>query len=799
MKLNAVSHKNCELRTREKMEEQTAFHQSLSIKEREREKEEEQEQEPKENPYDFRVLYFAFFAIYLGRTLILPLLPSFGNALWRQTHSASDPSIKKLPDDKQGILSALFYVAYAVSGIAFGPLSLRIGRKPVLLGCIVGITFGFIGQALSTNYWCLVCTRTVSGFFAAINGLCQWYISDVCAPHHVPEYTAKLGTVFGLVFGFGPLFAVILCKVNEGILGMVGDSVDARKYQLSLAFGACITGFSSFLVAANLKESLPSTLRVPWRANKDKESERGMKVEVLSVIAHPDYDDVSKLILNVLDGQRITNQLTFCMKHCEDAAEVANRVILECGLNPRYLHHLIAAIKAETVGTRAGDGERGAFDVDLERDLVCTDCDDEGHGDRDGDNDDDDDIDFAALYLAMQPEHEKSTEFKQRLKRYMFCILLITMLMDVATAGHATIFALLNNGTSSEGLEWEDFVFGVTWMLYGVSYSLVQLFYVRFQLKFGAFGTGAIGCFIKLIGCALIPSLTAMCRESESINNQWLELLIHSPASILNGVGYGLSCTATQTVISDYAKRYDVRSVGHWLGAWMAAIAMGMAGVIVLGIISEIVGPANTFYVCSLCAAISCLMYLVLAHIASDIPIACDLKQVIRTNERMTERLDGLEDIDEFAEQSVSRISRTGRLSTISHFASSLSVLSPPTTVPMPSTPNMLNLQTMPSDSAMTTCSLSRRDIADSVTRSSALHSLSSFNVSAPFGPLPIITPSALLGLPMNHRQRDKQRVTQRVTHIDLKTLDITVDAKQQSTIFSQIAAKKGEEKDKDK
>lgn len=124
-------------------------------------------------------------------------------------------------------------------------------------------------------------------------------------------------------------------------------------------------------------------------------------------------------------------------------------------------------------------------------------------------------------------------------------------------------------------------MFGISWMLYGVSYSLVQLFYVRLQIKYGAFRTGALGCFIKMIGCIMIPLLTMLCRNTvhnwgHRDNVQWLEILIHSPASILNGIGYGLSNTATQIIISDYAKRYDVRSVGNWLGTWMGCIALGV-------------------------------------------------------------------------------------------------------------------------------------------------------------------------------------------------------------------------------
>eukprot|EP01083_Nonionella_stella_P256507 879079_1 len=122
----------------------------------------------------------------------MSLLPnSYGNALWVETH----PGDKKLPDSKQGLLASLFYLTYAASGIAFGPLSIRIGRKPVLLTCIIGITIGFTLQSLATNYWSLVAARTMSGFFAAINGLCQSYISDVCKPQHVPRYTAPMATL----------------------------------------------------------------------------------------------------------------------------------------------------------------------------------------------------------------------------------------------------------------------------------------------------------------------------------------------------------------------------------------------------------------------------------------------------------------------------------------------------------------------------------------------------------------------------------------------------------------------------
>lgn len=520
-----------------------------------------------ESTYDFRILYFAFFAIYLGRTLILPLLPSYGDEVWKEqwnTNStlSAKQNVDKLPDGLQGVLAGLFYISYAIAGIAFGPLSIRIGRKPVLLLCIIGMTFGFIGQAMAPNYWTLVSARTFAGFFAAINGLCQSYISDICKPSLVPKYTARLGTVFGLVFGFGPLFAVILCAANQWILEhLFNDIIPSHRYRLSLAIGACITGISSILVAFRLKESLPDSLRVKWNSNKTGKSLKSdrdqiqnilavdlqhhlqtegsqemttkipetagthstiSRVEVLSVLRNPDYDDVSKFIINILKTQQsecdIMKQIRFNMKHHEDTINVAEEVLASSSMDDSYFEDLVDAINESralmvvpedramtpeippeihyvdqqdknqliqviqqqneqnpiqnpipnpepqifqesppnvfdtghsgditpdrrSAGRSAG-GSVGGTEGDFERDLVCIEYNETRHEHRETKEGE---IEFAALFEAMLPERERTPEFKRRLFRYMVGVLFITVIMDIATAGHATVFALLNS------------------------------------------------------------------------------------------------------------------------------------------------------------------------------------------------------------------------------------------------------------------------------------------------------------------------------------------------------------------
>lgn len=206
-----------------------------------------------------------------------------------------------------------------------------------------------------------------------------------------------------------------------------------------------------------------------------------------------------------------------------------------------------------------------------------------------------------------------------------------------------------------------------------------------------------------------------------------------------------------------------------------------------LGQVASAYSASGAFYVCAECAFVSMVIYLVLAHLARDIPIAVDMKQVIMDNVAMTEHLDQCT-IDEHAEKSVSRI--TGRLSTISQLTELLSgrasSLSPPLTpnlqiIAAVNAANVLtpgsrmlkgrNSSVCTSDSKFTTTASFRRNVTESINQSSALISLSSFNVSAPFGPFPMVTPSALLGIPMGGSSGYTHHTPRRMGHVDLKNL----------------------------
>lgn len=60
-----------------------------------------------------------------------------------------------------------FYAVEAICVLQWGRASDRIGRKPVLLAGLLGLTLSMVGFGLSTKYWALILSRCAEG---ALNG-----------------------------------------------------------------------------------------------------------------------------------------------------------------------------------------------------------------------------------------------------------------------------------------------------------------------------------------------------------------------------------------------------------------------------------------------------------------------------------------------------------------------------------------------------------------------------------------------------------------------------------------------------
>lgn len=149
--------------------------------------------------------------------------------------------------------------SYAIVQFFFSPvignLSDRFGRRPVLLGSLLGFGIDFLITAFAPTIGWLFLGRTLAGVTGASMTTATAYIADVSAPEKRAQNFGLVGAAFGLGFIIGPVIG--------GVLGQYGSRIPF--------FAAAGLAFLNFLYGYFiLPESLKPEDRRPFdwkRAN----------------------------------------------------------------------------------------------------------------------------------------------------------------------------------------------------------------------------------------------------------------------------------------------------------------------------------------------------------------------------------------------------------------------------------------------------------------------------------------------------------------------------------------------------
>lgn len=83
-----------------------------------------------------------------------------------------------------GIMEAAFSLAQVLVLVQYGRASDRFGRKPCLVLSLVGISFFMTLFGFSTQFWQMLVTRTMAGFFAGVPVVVRSAISEMVPRKH---------------------------------------------------------------------------------------------------------------------------------------------------------------------------------------------------------------------------------------------------------------------------------------------------------------------------------------------------------------------------------------------------------------------------------------------------------------------------------------------------------------------------------------------------------------------------------------------------------------------------------------
>src|SRR5438105_2934432 len=143
------------------------------------------------------VVFLTVFIDLIGFGIVLPLLP-----IYTRNFGASPFMI--------GAIMAAYSAMQFLFAPAWGRLSDRIGRRPVLLVSTAGAAMSYAVFALGSNLTgqaaliVVLGSRILAGICGANITVAQAYIADITPPEHRSRRMGLIGMAFGLGFIFGP-------------------------------------------------------------------------------------------------------------------------------------------------------------------------------------------------------------------------------------------------------------------------------------------------------------------------------------------------------------------------------------------------------------------------------------------------------------------------------------------------------------------------------------------------------------------------------------------------------------------
>jgi multidrug resistance protein len=148
------------------------------------------------------IVFTTILIDFIGFTVLIPVLPLFAERL-----GASDVQV------------AMILTVYALAQLLFLPawgwVSDRIGRRPVILVSLFGTVCSFVVLAFADSIEMIYVARILAGFFAASIGTAQAVVTDVTAPSERARGMGIIGAAFGAGMVVGPMIGGIAAEFDE--------------------------------------------------------------------------------------------------------------------------------------------------------------------------------------------------------------------------------------------------------------------------------------------------------------------------------------------------------------------------------------------------------------------------------------------------------------------------------------------------------------------------------------------------------------------------------------------------------
>ena len=151
-------------------------------------------------------LVFAVIVVDLtGFGIVIPILPFISPRLGGDAFDVA-------------LVIAIYSLCAGLVGPFWGGLSDRIGRKRVLMICLLGGAFSYVLLGMATELWAVYVARGFGGLMAGSLPVASALLADLSTPDRRAKAMGLVGTAFGLGLILGPLLGGLLAGEGESFL-----------------------------------------------------------------------------------------------------------------------------------------------------------------------------------------------------------------------------------------------------------------------------------------------------------------------------------------------------------------------------------------------------------------------------------------------------------------------------------------------------------------------------------------------------------------------------------------------------
>lgn len=177
-------------------------------------------------------LFITVFVDMIGYGIVVPLLPFYA-----REYATGAVLV--------GVLGSLYAAMQFFGGPLLGGLSDHVGRRPVLILCLLGASSAYLLLGLADSLSLLVAAVALAGLAGGTPSTAQAYIADITVPQDRARRLGIMGAAFGLGLMAGPALG--------GLLSLY--ALEAPAFAAS-ALALCNAAFGLFVLPESLTKDL---------------------------------------------------------------------------------------------------------------------------------------------------------------------------------------------------------------------------------------------------------------------------------------------------------------------------------------------------------------------------------------------------------------------------------------------------------------------------------------------------------------------------------------------------------------